>query len=112
MVALIFVFCLIFLLIPFFRIYKIKYDRRIDHIKIGSIMIEYSKLDKVCYSVALVSLVIGVVIGISMIWLENIDEIAAKIVGSLGLIFILCIGVLVLNRLIKSAGQFKDESPN
>jgi hypothetical protein len=108
MVSFFVLFILVILLVLFVSIIKIKNDARIDHIKLGFIMIEYSKLDKICYLVALVSLVIGVVIGMSMIWFESIDKLAAKIVGSLGLIFILCIGVLVLNRLIRSAGRFTE----
>ena len=108
MASLIAFFFLIILIIPFLIIINIKYDSRVDHIKIGFIMIEYSRIDKICYSVALVSLFIGIVVGISMIWIEDIHKIATKVIGSFGLIFVLCIGVLVLNRLIRSAGRYTE----
>lgn len=92
-------------------IINIKYDSRVDHIKIGFIMIEYSRIDKICYSVALGSLFIGIVVGISMIWIEDIQKIAAKVMGSFGLMFVLCLGVLILNRLIRASGRFKEKNP-
>ena len=109
MASLIAFFFLIILIIPFLMIINIKYDSRVDHIKIGFIMIEYSRIDKICYSVALVSLFIGVVVGISMIWIEDIQKIAAKVMGSFGLMFVLCLGVLILNRLIRASGRFKEK---
>ena len=112
MVSFFVLFGLIILLVPFIIIFKTKHDDRIDHIKIGFIMIEYSKLDKICYSVALVSLFIGIVVGISMIWIEDIHKIATKVVGSFGLIFVLCLGVLILNRLIRASGRFKEKNPH
>ena len=111
MASLIAFFFLIILIIPFLMIINIKYDSRVDHIKIGFIMIEYSRIDKICYSVALGSLFIGVVVGISMIWIEDIQKIAAKVMGSFGLMFVLCLGVLILNRLIRASGRFKREKP-
>lgn len=109
MASLIAFFFLIILIIPFLMIINIKYDSRVDHIKIGFIMIEYSRIDKICYSVALGSSFIGIVVGISMIWIEDIQKIAAKVMGSFGLMFVLCLGVLILNRLIRASGRFKEK---
>jgi len=112
MISFFVLFGLTILLVPFFIIFKIKYDSRVDHIKIGFIVIEYSRIDKICYSVALVSLFIGIVVGISMIWIEDIHKIATKVMGSFGLIFVLCLGVLILNRLIRASGRFKEKNPH
>ena len=112
MASLIAFFFLIILITPFLMIINIKYDSRVDHIKIGFIMIEYSRIDKICYSVALGSLFIGIVVGISMIWIEDIHKIATKVMGSFGLIFVLSLGVLILNRLIRASGRFKEKNPH
>jgi len=72
-------------------------------------MIEYSKIDKACYVISLICLILGISVSISLIWFENNSQIAEKIIGTLALIFVLCIGVLILNKLIRSSGRYADK---
>ena len=72
-------------------------------------MIEYSKIDKACYVISLICLILGISVSISLIWFENISQIATKVIGTLSLIFVLYIGVLILNKLIRSSGRYADK---
>ncbi len=72
-------------------------------------MIEYSKIDKACYVISLICLILGISVSISLIWFENNSQIAAKVIGTLPLIFVLCIGVLILNKLVRSSGRYADK---
>lgn len=70
----------------------------------GLVMIEFSKVDRVCYSLAAVSVVVGVVSGIVLIWGPGADEFG-KVLATAGLVFVGAALVLVLNRLMRGRGS-------
>ena len=93
MIALIY---LIVLLIPLLFLVTLNYDKRINHIKFGSFMIDI---------ISLVSLIAGISIGIYMIWFDDISKIGFKIIGTMGLSLLLSISVIIVNRLIRVTGR-------
>lgn len=107
MVSVLVLIYILVLLIPLLYLLRLKYDKRVTHIDYGFLMIEFTKLDKACYLITLISLVLGIFIGIAMIWFEEVSNVGMKLVGTLGLIVLLGISVLVINRLIRAAGRYK-----
>lgn len=89
---------------------RMQADDRVTHIRIGPLMIVFSVLDKLCYMVSLICLVVGVVIGILLIWRTDLSEIGFKLVGTTALLFVLSVGVLFLNKLLRSIGRYTDVS--
>lgn len=81
-------------------------DDRIAHVRIGGVMIVFSVLDKLCYILALICLVVGVTIGILMIWCTAFSDLGLKLIGTLGLLFVLSVGTLFLNKLIRTIGRY------
>ena len=69
-------------------------------------MIVFSVLDKFCYVLSLICLVVGVTIGILMIWLTDFSDLGLKLIGTLGLLFVLSVGTLFLNKLIRMIGRY------
>ncbi|MCZ6876167.1 MAG: hypothetical protein O7G88_21990, partial [bacterium] len=53
-----------------------------------------------------ICLVVGVTIGILMIWLTDFSDLGLKLIGTLGLLFVLSVGTLFLNKLIRMIGRF------
>lgn len=74
------------------------------HISYGPVMIEFSKVDRVCYFIAAVSVVIGVISGIVLIWGPNAEQFG-RILATAGLMFVGAALVLVLNRLMRGRGS-------
>ena len=83
-------------------------DDRITHIRIGGAMIVFSVLDKICYVLSLICLVVGVVIGILMIWRTDFSDVGFKLIGTVGLLFVLSVGTLFVNKLIRTIGKYTD----
>ena len=81
-------------------------DVRITHVRIGGAMIVFSVLDRLCYVLALICLVVGVAIGILMIWFTDFSDLGLKLIGTLGLLFVLSVGTLFLNKLIRTIGRY------
>lgn len=81
-------------------------DDRVTHVWIGGVMIVFSVLDKLCYVLALICLVAGVTIGILMIWLTDFSDLGLKLVGTFGLLFVLSVGTLFLNKLLRTIGRY------
>lgn len=71
-----------------------------ERLEIGPLAIEFSPLDKACYLVAMLSVLVGVVVGIAMIWTDASDALG-KVAGTAGLLFAGSLFVLVLNRLMR-----------
>lgn len=72
-------------------------------------MIVFSTLDKICYITSLISLVIGVLLGITTIWVKDFSDISFKIIGTVGLLFLLSVGIIFLNKLIKTVGRVSEQ---
>lgn len=89
---------------------RMQADDRITHIQVGRVMIVFSALDKLCYVLSLICLVVGVVIGILLIWRPDFSEVGLKLVGTIALLFVLSVGVLFLNKLLRTSGRYTDAS--
>lgn len=63
-------------------------------------MIEFSRVDRICYFLATISVIVGVVSGIVLIWGPDVEEFG-RVLGTSGLIFVGAVFVLVLNRLMR-----------
>lgn len=76
-----------------------------NSLRVGSTMIEFSKMDKVCYLVSLFSVLTGVATGILLLWGPKDSELMWKLFGTAVILFVGSIFTLQLNRLMRGPGK-------
>jgi len=76
-----------------------------DYLPLFHMTLHYHLFDRICYSGALISLIISILGGILMVWLPNQSEIIGKVSFTGFLLLILFTVVLFLNKAIRSAGS-------
>lgn len=74
-----------------------------DSLGVGSMMIEFSKIDKTCYLVSLVSVLTGVATGILLLWGPKDSELVWRLLGTSIILFVGSIFTLQLNRLMRGS---------
>ncbi len=74
-----------------------------DSLRVGTVMIEFSKIDKTCYVVSLLSVLTGVATGILLLWGPKDSELAWKLLGTSIILFVGSIFTLQLNRLMRGS---------
>ncbi len=72
-----------------------------NRLEIGSIVIEFSKIDRLCYAVAAAAVLIGVVAGLLLIWGPRNQDMVGKVLATAAVGFLGAVFILVLNRLMR-----------
>ena len=75
-----------------------------EEISIGGVTVKFSQIDKICYTVAMVSVMIAVLTGTALIWGPD-SKVLNKIVGTSALFFAGSVLTLVLNRLMRGRAK-------
>lgn len=74
-----------------------------DSVVLGGVVIEFSKIDKTCYVVSLLSVLIGVATGILLVWGPKGSDLVWKLFGTSIILFLGSILTLQLNRLMQGS---------
>jgi len=74
------------------------YAEKIDY---GGLVIPFSVIDRACYAVALLSVIVALILSLLMLWGPKEQEVVGKILSSAGLLFGAALLILVLNRLMR-----------
>lgn len=84
-----------------------------DSLTLGALMIQFTKIDKACYVVSLLSVLTGVTTGILLLWGPNDSEVAWKLLGTSIILFVGSVFTLQLNRLMQGSRKTgsRGESP-
>jgi hypothetical protein len=68
---------------------------------VGVMVIEFSKIDKICYVVSLLSVLTGVATGVLLVWGPKGSDLVWKLFGTSVILFLGSILTLQLNRLMR-----------
>lgn len=92
------------------RLGSIGPDEYPDSVGVGGVVIEFSKIDKTCYLVSLLSVLGGVATGIVIVWGPKESELVWKLLGTSIILFLGSMFTLQLNRLMKGSHKSKTQS--
>lgn len=72
-----------------------------NEFSIGGYMVRFSSVDKLCYAVALASVVLALLAALTLLWGPKDQEVIGKLLATGGILFGAALLVLVLNRLMR-----------
>ena len=70
-------------------------------IRYGSVVISFSTVDRLCYPLAVTSVIVGVIAGILLIWGLTGNEVLGRVAATAALVFGGSLLVLLVNRLMR-----------